>query len=216
MKSYWKWIESRLLPCLNCGSLRTGKTGLCIPCHGALEELLSSSKRAGLKTLYAWSPGSSDLLSMLVLNLKGRKQARLWDELAERFLQVHFPATGERRLHFVPAPSRDGSVDHAALFAMSLARRTGGVYLPCLRKSASRTQRGSGRGERFLLEIELDEKNTLPLGDWAEIQWIFVDDIVTTGSTAQAAKRALGSPPHFEVWVLAERGLSCGASRDLL
>lgn len=207
---------SRSLPCLNCGSLRSQNLGMCIPCHEALQALRSPPPRPGLKTLYTWSPGSSDLLSMLVLHLKGPKRVGLWDELAAKFLQAHFPAGVERRLYLVPAPSRDGSADHAALFARALAMRTGGVYFPCLRKSGSQTQRGSGRGERFLLEIELDEKNTLPSGDWAQIQWIFVDDIVTTGSTAHAARRALGSPPHFEVWVLAERSLSCGASRDLL
>lgn len=216
MKKYLKWIDDSLLPCLNCGSLWSGNAGLCQSCLRALDQLRCPSLRVGLKSLYVWSPGDSDLLSRLVTGLKGRNQLKRWDFFAAEFLRQYFPENMYRRLYLVPAPSRDDREDHAALFAKALAQRLGAVYFPCLLKEHTRSQRSAGRGERFLLELKLDEKNTALPADWAEIQWIFVDDIITTGSTAYAARKALGNPPHFEIWVLAERSLSCGASGDLL
>ncbi|WP_041578139.1 ComF family protein [Bdellovibrio bacteriovorus] len=170
-----------------------------------------------MRALYSWNPGESDLLSALVLSLKGRYNRQGWEHFAQMMVQRHVPdlAAG-RRLHFVPAPSKSDAEDHASLFARALAAHTGGVYFPCLRKASAGKQRRSDRGERALIAMELVEKNTEVSKNSTDILWIFVDDILTTGSTARAARLALGSPPHFEIWVLAERGLSCGASTDML
>ncbi len=67
-----------------------------------------------------------------------------------------------------------------------------------------------------MVELELIENSTSHVDFDAKSFWIFADDIITTGATARAAHKALGTPKHFEVWVLAQRALSCGASRDLL
>ena len=169
------------------------------------------------RSLFHWKPGESDLLSNLILNLKGAGASMAWDFYAASFAQKYVPALPVgRRLRLVPAPSKTGGPDHATLFAQALARHCGAEFCPCLRKISQASQRGGSRGDRALIEMELVEKNTVMPEDWSEVLWIFVDDIVTTGSTARAAELALGRPPHFEVWVLAERSLSCGASTDLL
>lgn len=41
--------------------------------------------------------------------------------------------------------------------------------------------------------------------DLTEKHVIFIDDIVTTGATAQSARKAVRSSLGFEVWCLAQR-----------
>lgn len=212
-------LKTRLSACLHCGSLQVEHAGLCVPCHEVLNHYPHRPRRRQdwLKALYSWNPGESDLLSTLVLSLKGRYNQRGWEHFARQMVQRNLPRlSAGRRLHFVPAPSKSGAEDHASLFARALAVHTGGVFTPCLRKASSGKQRRADHGERALIAMELVEKNTELSINSTDILWIFVDDILTTGSTARAARMALGSPPHFEVWVLAERGLSCGASTDML
>ncbi len=219
MNSVLKTLKTRLSACLHCGSFQVEQAGLCVPCHEVLNHYPHRARRRQdwLRALYSWNPGESDLLSALVLSLKGRHNKAGWEHFARKMVQQQvLRLSGGRRLHFVPAPSKSGAEDHASLFARALAAHMGGVFNPCLRKASSGKQRRSDRGERALIAMELVEKNTELSINSTDILWIFVDDILTTGSTARAARLALGSPPHFEVWVLAERGLSCGASTDML
>lgn len=169
-----------------------------------------------IQSLYDWSPGQSDLLSHLILWLKGPRQRQAWKYYAQRMAQRHWRPQ-EGKVIVVPAPAtRPSAHDHASLWGQSLAEALGAEFLPCLRKSGSFSQRGADPGTRSLIELELIENYTEVVGFSTQIQWIFADDIVTTGSTARAARRALGSPVNFQVWALAQRSLSCGASRDLL
>ncbi|MGZ6460356.1 MAG: ComF family protein [Bdellovibrio sp.] len=122
-----------------------------------------------------------------------------------------------QNLIIVPAPAKKfGDHDHAYLFAEGLSHALGATLLPCLKKHSLKSQRGSGRGERALLEMEIVENISKDVDFSPNTLWIFVDDILTTGATARAAHKALGSPQNFEIWTLAYRSLSCGASKDLL
>lgn len=212
-------IQTYLSTCLHCGSFRVTPAGLCVHCQALLSDYGYQSDRIQerLRALYLWYPGESDLLSALVLSLKGKRSQRAWDVFARRMVVSTLPNLKPgKRLHFVPAPSKDGKEDHAFYFAQALAKHAGGIFLPCLGKASSGNQRSADRGQRALIEMELVEKNTALSENSTDILWVFVDDILTTGSTARAAQLALGSPPHFEIWVLAVRGLSCGQSSDML
>lgn len=195
--------------------------GLCRECHRIPElwekaDLVSDSPFR-VTALYEWKSGESDFMSRLVLAHKGGGARELWGYRAELLAKKRVGALGRRSICIVPAPARkEGDVDHAYMWGECLASVLGASLYPCLRRVSKTHQRGADRGERALVEMKIREKYTDPSGLSAEILWIFVDDVFTTGATARAAYRALGNPPHFEVWVLAYRSLPCGGLKDLL
>ena len=220
-----KYIRPFLLPCLYCGSLRAEEAGLCQSCFAALKvfegEPLHEIHEAPypIYSFYDWRPGESDILSRLFLSMKGAGGKRFWQAFAPAFLarRMAFPLTDDRPVRVVPAPSSLGRRDHAFLWGQALAEELQTELCPCLKKSELKHQRGASRDQRRRLRLELNENySDLPRREWSRYRWIFADDILTTGATAFAAYEALGSPPHFEVWVLGRRSLSCGASTDLL
>lgn len=222
MKSWRRFIQAHTSCCLNCGSFLSGVGLLCRPCDRKLHDFSAKTTYPVepflLRSLYYWHPGQSDLLSHLVLALKGKSTELIWQYYAERFVQKIIPFLPlDRSLYLVPAPTRrPGEKDHASLWAEAVAKALGATVVPCLKRVSSHHQRGADRGERALIEMEILENYTGNLELKNKGLWIFADDVLTTGATARAAHKALGSPPHFEAWVLAQRGLSCGASRDLL
>lgn len=225
MKANLNLIRKYLSCCLNCGSLIVDDGRLCRSCKGCLAKLkaprlIASSTPFNISTLYRWTPGQSDLLSRLVLSLKGSQSRSAWRYYAQDFIR-HYLAdlASYQQICVVPAPSRNKSKDHATLWAEEIAQIIGARVVPCLQKtkeSQAAHQRGADRADRSLIEMEIVENNTKSVNLNLRTLWIFADDIVTTGATARAAHIALGRPVHFAVWALAQRGLSCGASRDLL
>lgn len=194
---------------------------LCIACRNSLAFLLHTGRTDNLslrlKSLYYWAPGQSDLLSKLVLSLKGNKSEKAWQYYAYCFTHAHISELLKQPLCIVPAPSGKRKFeDHAFLWGKSLAHCLGAEFFPCLRKVSTGHQRGAQRGERALVELEVIENSSFLPKITADTLLIFADDVFTTGATARAAHKALGFPKNFEVWTLVHRGLSCGASSDLL
>lgn len=197
---------------------------LCRPCKGAMDllkvpESSHQSRTLTVKSLYRWQPGQSDLLSRLILGLKGGGHSLAWRSYAEEMISQNISSLEQgRRIYVVPAPGRTAHhKDHAFEWGKAVAEHLGAQFLPCLSKVSLGTQRKADRGERALVRMEAHVKTSDdPLLGSDRSLWIFADDVITTGATAWAAYQALGSPPHFEVWTLAQRGLSCGASKDLL
>ena len=217
------WISRSLHPCLHCGSFLKTEGFLCNPCRETVSRCLppqldhSHVMVFEVFAAFRWNPGVSDLLSSQLVHLKGHAVYADWNYWAERFVQRRFSRlTESRQIRIIPAPSSTGRKDHAYHWAEALARNTGAEFFPCLKKGRAHKQRGASLTDRLSVEVHLDENNSELAMDWGEVLWVFADDIVTTGSTALAAYKALGSPPHFEVWALAKRTLSCGASTDLL
>lgn len=116
----------------------------------------------------------------------------------------------------IPAPARlNGDKDHAFCLAQALSEETGWSLLNILefQNIEELAQKRKGvhlRTQRtFKVRQSLD---TLSVGcrelpdNIKDLHYgtiIFIDDVVTTGSTAMAAWKALEKPPRFEVWCMA-------------
>jgi predicted amidophosphoribosyltransferase len=153
--------------------------------------------------------------------MKGEGGEKLWQHYAEELLRRRWSEKASSRQYLlIPAPSRQGNKDHAYYFVQALTQAGVGFELyNCLsRVEALGSQKKRTRSQRERTAMEWAENFTQ--GDFnaksAGKHIIFVDDVVTTGSTARAAWRTLGKPRDFAVWALAQRGLSCGASKDLI
>ncbi|WP_413289418.1 ComF family protein [Bdellovibrio sp. HCB337] len=172
-----------------------------------------------MESLFHWIPGRQEVLSSLVMALKGQGSRELWSHYAEVFWRRKLIGLSKvSPILLIPSPSRAGEEDHAFYFAKALAELSGAELYPCLLRAATKSQRRKSRSERFKLEMGWSAKFTKE--DFAKRRIgkhiVFVDDIVTTGATSRAAWKSLGKPRDFAVWSLAQRGLSCGASRELV
>lgn len=216
-------FRSFVFPCLHCGSLQSTTLQFCTNCFATLSRFQSERLHCyneapyPIYAQYEWNPGESDLLSTLFLSMKGSRSEARWQTIAPLFANKRMSEEiASLPVRIVPAPSSVSGPDHAFYWGRALAAHLQAEFAPCLVKAQKRHQRGANKRQRQRLRIEVDEKYSGLSKESTEVLWVFVDDILTTGSTAHAAYEALGSPPHFEVWVLGRRSLSCGASRYLL
>lgn len=120
--------------------------------------------------------------------------------LAECFLRqrVRFPLNNSGPL--LPSPAvKAGDRDHAYQFAHALAEL---LALPLenhlVRITENRQKAKSLIERKKVMMKKINSCRSLKSA-------IFVDDVVTSGSTARAAFKALGRPKQFEVWSLAYR-----------
>lgn len=108
---------------------------------------------------------------------------------------------------FIPAPPRSfGEKDHAYYFAQALADRYG-VLLERLIRRHVISQKKLGVLERKTIQMGLIEEGHMNAQTLSGQKIVFVDDVLTTGSTALAAYNKLGQPSGFIAVVLAYRPL---------
>tara|TARA_B110001454_G_scaffold219198_1_gene251593 strand:+ start:173159 stop:173668 length:510 start_codon:yes stop_codon:yes gene_type:complete len=148
-------------------------------------------------SLFRWQRDRNRILNRLALALKGQWQQKAWNHYAERFLAEWIkhdtPAVSSV---FVPCPAINDIKDHAFLFASSLSRVTGIPVLGALQrldvkeqKRMNRVERQTLIGNKFVLRQDIDEKFS---------HVYFVDDIITTGTTIQAAQTHLKKLGHVK------------------
>lgn len=131
----------------------------------------------------------------LAVLLKGNDQSRLWRHFAELFLQQRLLSHADLPHNpiLVSAPSSTGR-DHALLFAEALSQITGWPHDPYFKKGKV-AQKSLMKQERLKRQLQPNHQSEFTGSV------IFVDDLIVTGGTAQAADASIVCQ-HFEVWTL--------------
>ncbi len=205
--------EVRFRSCPNCGSFQITKGLLCLPCMDLAQ---SSWIRKGelfladhsVIPLFSWPPGKSDTLSWLIRELKTAPQSA-WSYYAKLFCAQLSPEVCQEPTILISHRSHSGH-KHAFRWAEGLAEVLTLSHIEALEL------RGPSRIQQKNLTAQ--DRQTRVMGKLVDFSYdpkmkiVFVDDVVTTGSTAKAAYKALGRPKNFQVWSLAVRPLSSVAT----
>ncbi len=192
---------------MNCGSAFSLHSALCPKCLKYLVGSFRSDSELNIRgakliTLMIWNPNQSDLLSNLIIHLK-RSDDKTWSLLAQEFLL-------NRRLEILKdailvSLVSDGNKSHGQMWGQSLSDLTGIPHIRALSKvknqNESQSQKGKNRSQRQVLELSM----IVDISVLSNKKVIFVDDVVTTGATLLAARKALDEPANFECWSLCYR-----------
>jgi predicted amidophosphoribosyltransferase len=132
--------------------------------------------------------------------LKEIQNPRLWLGLSELFLSQIEGDFCRKTMVLVPAPPGNSvQVDHAGRYANALSLLTGMKVVSCLERVAgSGSQKLQGRQMRLKRRLGINKN----ISHISGLTPILVDDIVTTGGTAKAAKLALKIKEPLQVWTL--------------
>ncbi len=203
LEPLWKHLRC----CSLCGMSSCSIDLLCESCWTRLEpfRVPSNYRITGypfpVSSLYLW-PSGENLVTHLIHTLKGGGVPSAYQRIAEIFsISIMERSVTEEPLIFVPAPGKvPNCSDHAMMWAKALTLFWGGSCRPCLKRPQGWEQKSAKIRERRSLGFEktktLSNRNS---------RIIFVDDVITSGATAQAAHIALGAPKKFEVWTIAFR-----------
>lgn len=199
--------------CLNCGSFILKIKPLCCACDSLMlatysHQKIQSASRIEVYPLLTWSPGASDTLSKLVLEMKTIDR-KVWFEYAKNFIVVWSDIITTENVVLISHKSLSGN-RHAHNWGESLSQLLNRPHIECLSlQEPNKKQKELSSEERAHRRMETNVDFSWEAGR----RYIFVDDVVTTGSTALAAYRALGRPKNFQVWSFAYRSVSSIAAR---
>ena len=152
--------------------------------------------------LFSWTEASDSVVRPVLYSLKAGRCEQAMESLANEF-SWRYSGSKTQPTFFIPQ-SKTGKPDHAEAWARSLS----GIWSaaePSPLCFSDLNQAGVQKrltAKERLARSFTQVKNAKSL---AQRKVVFADDILTTGATAQAAYKALGEPPHFEVWAIAWR-----------
>lgn len=197
--------------CVLCHYPLPRQTALCEECSIELWELRRPSVREGfgypIKSLFWWDKTSPPAIAWLARSMKRQVHLESWMELAA-WMAFTFDLAFRQPV-WVPIPSR--GPNHALGMAKAFSRVVGGEVADILQLSKPHAyQKTLGREDRRQITFEAIEPSCT---DFRDV--MIVDDIVTTGSTMEAAYKALGRPNNCEAWCLIDRR-PCGTGLALL
>lgn len=226
IKTLWQeignYLSDQLRCCAHCG-ISFGAIDLyCQECWRTLDKFRIGGKGRiqehaflPIFALFLWGFGAHRI-SQLIQDLKGGRLDHANQRLAQELLVLRIDREAEpkRPMLFVPAPPKiPGFRDHAYSLAKACAKECSGELKSLLIRNQGRDQKSGNRKARQEISFgSLDRQLGLKL---KSVQVVFIDDVVTTGSTVRAAYEALGNPPNFEAWAIAFRpSLLYGALND--
>lgn len=192
--------------CFYCQSSIVWRWGLCFFCARIFEEHIKPGTLnidPNLKVCYLipWKKNHSRVVQSFLLGLKGGARTDVFNELASLFCAQFDKPTGCSRA-IIPIPGSHRWRRHSHTLAQEIFSQTccqTDLLLECLERKSTVSQKQLSRGQRRQIFLCSSEKFTSPMS------LIFVDDVLTTGQSALAAWRAVGSPPSSQIWVIAYR-----------
>jgi predicted amidophosphoribosyltransferase len=203
--------------CALCGALDVRRPPLCRFCHKTFHSLIP---RGGIQrihgplhtqSLFLWDEKSPPAFGLMASVLK-QSVPEDWLIFAEWLLdRMPQPPSGGTAV--VPAPARVWRAhDHAWNWARALSDIGGFKLCNPLVRVNTQAQKELSRSARSQIRIEVADSDW-NCSDYKSV--ILVDDVLTTGSTAQACYRALGRPEGGIVWTLFDRA-PCDAPAPLI
>ncbi|MEQ1666189.1 MAG: hypothetical protein ABL927_12525 [Bdellovibrionales bacterium] len=209
------FFEKVLRFCSNCGHFSMPNRALCKICYESLKKYKNSNWVNGYRhstiSIWEWGHQNEDFVRRYLHSIKGGGPKYLFNQFAEDLLHIRNNMTHQTVIdkpYFIPAPGANEFVeDHAERLASSCASMFGENSFAVLARSKQLHQKRKSRKDRL---SELDDALTLI----SELDFqrrdldrplVFIDDIITSGGTANSAFRILGSPKNFEVWTIFHR-----------
>lgn len=211
---------SCLRTCIICGSIGVKGQTLCGFCSKVLlpidtdlkyQKIDCDSRRLNCAYLFDWIPDKSWATSQLVSSLKRNPNSEDFSFLAAA---VARSCLRQGRILnapiFIPAPSKNGSADHASSFAEAVSLALGGRFVNCLGRQGDRSQKELSRAQRRGIRLKSSENFSK-----VSSSIIFIDDVITTGATVHSAYIALGRPRAFLALAIAYRQRPGGCDLDV-
>ncbi len=204
--SILRWFRS----CAVCGSFYPPIDIFCLPCWHCLmgilnrgPELEQSGYPFPVFSLFNWTPSNDRFLRPFIYSFKGGRNVRSARTLAQEFNFERGLFMSTDTLTFVIPPGKTRKGDHAWLFGSMVVQSWPSARLiePFVSLNTN-SQKQNSLQQRTKIQLNV---NDTALDQAALRNCIFIDDVITTGSTAQAAQQALGYPKNFAVWTLVNR-----------
>lgn len=216
-KRVFNELHKQFRSCLQCGSVKPIDDSLfCSCCRAKLFDQFSTRdiRYIGpipVHSLFLWRPDENRALSVLLENLKGNtltaSQNFYSNLLLKKFLVRQ---SSVLKNIIIPAPARQPQIlDHAGQIAAFLSQETGWPMANPFSRIIDEQQKHKNRIDRSHIRLQLNE--SFSMSEHKNTQILFVDDIVTTGSTVLSAYKTLGCPRHFQILSWADRRLAARA-----